>query len=109
MARKGPLAFVSVTAAFEPVVRELSRKVKSYVALRQDRARMRRGPFWSEVRETKGRDGTPKPGAHIVAPMRSAADRDRLVEAINSSTAYGDTFAKRAPPVAILKSYCLRK
>jgi hypothetical protein len=109
LACKGPLAFVSITAAFEPIVRELSRKVKSYVALRQDRAGMRRGPFWSEVRETKARDETPKPGAHIVAPMRSAADRDRLVEAINSSAAYGNTLAKRAPPVEVLKSYCLKE
>jgi hypothetical protein len=109
LAHKGPLAFVSITAAAEPLVRKFSRQVKSYVALRQDRAGMRRGPFWSEVRETKARDGTPKPGAHIAAPMRSAADRDRLVEAINSSTAYGDTFAKRAPPVEILKSYCLKE
>ena len=101
LARKGPLAFISITAAFEPVVRELSRKVKSYVALRQDRAGMRRGPFWGEARETKARDETPKPGAHIVAPMRSAADRDRLVEAINSSAAYGNTFAERAPPVEV--------
>ena len=109
LARKGPLAFVSITAAFEPVVRELSRKVKSHVALRQKRAGMRRGPFWGEVRETKARDETPKPGAHIVAPMRSAADRDRLVEAINSSAAYGNTHAKRAPPVEVLKSYCLKE
>lgn len=109
LARKGPLAFVSITAAFEPVVRELSRKIKSYVALRQDRAGMRRGPFWGEVRETKARDETPKPGAHIVAPMRSAADRDRLVEAINSSAAYGNTLAKRAPPVEVLKSYGLKE
>jgi hypothetical protein len=96
MARKGPLVFVSIAAAVEPGVRQLSRKVKSYVALRQDRAGMRCGPFWSEVRETKARDETPKPGAHIVAPMRSAADRDRLVEAINSSGAYGDTFGTAA-------------
>lgn len=109
LARKGPLAFVSVSAALEPVVRALSRKVKSYVALRQDRAGMRRGPFWGEVRETKARDETPKPGAHIVAPMRSAVDRDRLVEAINSSSAYGNTFAAPAPPVAVLKSYCLKE
>jgi hypothetical protein len=109
LAGKGPLAFVSITAAFEPVVRELSRKVKSYVALRQDRAGMRRGPFWSEVRETKARDGSPKPGAHIVAPMRSAAARDRLVEAINSSASYGNTLAERAPPVEVLKSYCLKE
>jgi Helix-turn-helix len=109
LARKGPLAFVSVTAAFEPVVRELSRKVKSYVALRQDRAGMRRGPFWGEVRETKARDETPKPGVHIVAPMRSAVDRDRLVDAINSSAAFGNTLAKRAPPVEVLKSYCLKE
>jgi hypothetical protein len=109
LARKGPLAFVSITAAFEPVVRELSRKVKSYVALRQDRAGMRRGPFWSEVRETKARDETPKPGAHIVAPMRSAADRDRLVEAINSSAAYGDTFAEPVHDRERLKGYCLKE
>jgi hypothetical protein len=109
LARKGPLAFVSITATFEPVVRELSRKIKNYVALRQDRTGMRRGPFWGEVRETKARDETPKPGAHIVAPMRSAADRDRLVEAINSSSAYGNTHAKRAPPVEVLKGYGLKE
>ena len=109
MARKGPLTFVSVTAAAEPLVRALSRKVKSYIALRQDRAGMRRGPFWNEVRETKARDGTPKPGAHIVAPMRSAAGRDRLVEAINSSSVYGDTFARPAPAVETLKSYGLKE
>jgi hypothetical protein len=109
MARKGPLAFISVSATFEPIVRELSRKLKSHIALRQHRAGMRRGPFWSEARETKARDETPKPGAHIVAPMRSAADRDRLVEAINSSSAYGNTFAEPAPPVEVLKGYCLKE
>ncbi len=109
MARRGPLTFVSVTATIEPLVRKLSRKVKSYIALRQDRAGMRLGPFWNEVRETKARDGSPKPGAHIVAPMPSAADRDRLVGAINSSSAYGDTFARAAPNVETLKGYCLKE
>jgi hypothetical protein len=109
MARTGPLAFVSITAAVDSVVRKLSRQIKSYVALRQDRAGMRRGPFWGEVRETKARDGTPKPGAHIVAPMRSAADRDRLVEAINSSAAYGDTFAEPVHDREKLKGYCLKE
>ena len=109
MARKGPLAFVSITAAFEPVVRELSRKVKSYVALQQERAKMRRGPFWGEVRETKARDGTPKPGAHIVAPMPSGRARGRLVAGINSSSAYGDTFAELCRDRGKLKSYCLKE
>jgi hypothetical protein len=109
LASKGPLAFVSITAVSEPVVRKLSRKLKSFVALRQDRARMRRGPFWGEVRETKARDGTPKPGAHIVAPMRSAADRDRFVEAINSSASYGDTLAEPVYNRERLKGYCLKE
>ena len=91
----------------EPVVREVSRKVKSYVALRQKRAEMRRGPFWGEVRETKARDETPKPGAHRSAHALRAA-RDRLVDGINSSAAYGDTFAKSGPAHGKLKSYCLK-
>ena len=90
LARKGPLAFVSITAAFEPVVRELSRKVKSHVALRQNGRECAAAPFGARFGKRRRRDGTPKPGAHIVAPMRSAADRDRLVEAINSSAAYGE-------------------
>src|SRR5271166_3005543 len=40
MATKGPLAFVSVTAAAEPIVRDLARKLKSDIALRQRRAGM---------------------------------------------------------------------
>ncbi len=109
MATKGPLAFVSVTAADEPIVRDLARKLKSDIALRQRRAGMRRGPFWGEVRETKTRDGSPKPGVHIVAPMPSAPARDRLVTAINSSSAYGDTFAEHGHDRETLKSYCLKE
>jgi hypothetical protein len=109
MANRGPLAFVSIVAAFEPVVRKLSRKIKSDIALSQRRAGMRRGPFWGEVRETKARDGAPKPGAHIVAPMPSGRARDRLVAGINSSSAYGDTFAEPCHDREKLKSYCLKE
>jgi hypothetical protein len=90
-------------------VRKLSRKIKSDIALSQRRAGMRRGPFWGEVRETKARDGTPKPGAHIVAPMPSGRARDRLVAGINSSSAYGDTFAEPCHDRERLKSYCLKE
>ena len=46
---------------------------------------------------------------HIVAPMRSAADRDSLVEAFNSSTAYGDTFAEPVHDRERLKRYGLKE
>jgi hypothetical protein len=41
--------------------------------------------------------------------MRSAADRDRLVEAINSSSAYGDTFAEPVRDREKVKGYCLKE
>ena len=41
--------------------------------------------------------------------MPSAAARDRLVDALNSSSAYGDTFAGPAPDVEVVKGYCLKE
>jgi hypothetical protein len=41
------------------------------------------------VFEARGRDGLPKFGAHIVAIMPDAASRDRAIESLNRSRAYG--------------------
>jgi hypothetical protein len=110
MRRKGPLAFISVEAPAEPIVREISRSLKNVLALRQRRAGMRRGALWAEVRETKARDGSPKPGAHIVAPMPSAPGRDGLIDAVNNSSVYGrNVFAEPVTDVDGLKGYLLKE
>ncbi len=48
------------------------------------------------VFEALGRDRQPKFGAHIVAVMPNAMARDRLVERLNGSAAYGKHIDARA-------------
>lgn len=92
MRRRGSATFVSIEAGrtpdAEPAVRGLSRKVKSHIALSQHRAGMRR-VLWAEVQEALGRDELPKFGAHIVGVMPNATARDKLIEALNGSDAFG--------------------
>ena len=89
--QRGPCVFVSIEAGRSPdaekIVRSLARRVKSDIALRQRRARMRRSNSIT-VFEALGRDKQPKFGAHIVALMPNATARDKLIEILNGA-AYG--------------------
>ena len=68
MRERGPCVFLSVEAGREPgsekVVRSLVRRLRSDIALRQRRARMRR-VISVTVFEALGRDKQPKFGAHM--------------------------------------------
>ena len=88
MRQRGPCLFVSIEAGrsskAERAVRRVTRKVRSDIALRQRRARMRR-LIATTVLEALGRDGLPKFGAHIVAVMPNADARDKAIESLNGS------------------------
>ena len=92
MRRRAPCVFISIEAGqarhSEKTVRALVRRIKSGITLRQRRARMRLIHSVT-VLEALGRDKQPKFGAHIVAPMPNAGARDRLIESLNGSKAYG--------------------
>ena len=105
MRERGPGLFVSIANGrgpnAEPVVRRLTRKVRSDIAQRQKRTRMRVRPALT-VFEALGRDGLPKFNAHIVAVLPSAAERDAVVTSLNGSMAYarfGDEVSVVAEPV----------
>ncbi len=105
MRERGPGLFVSIAngrgSEAEPVVRRLARKVRSDIAQRQRRARMRARPALT-VFEALGRDGLPKFNAHIVAVLPSAAERDAVITSLNGSMAYarfGDEVSVVAKPV----------
>jgi hypothetical protein len=74
----------------------VARRIKSDIALRQRRAGMRR-VLAITVLEALDRDKKPKFGAHIVAGMRDATTRDRLIESLNVSTAYGSATVVAEP------------
>jgi len=73
--QRGPCVFVSIEAGRSPdaerQVRSLARRVKSDIALRQGRARMRR-VYSVSVFEALGRDGSPKFGANAAAVVGTA-------------------------------------
>jgi hypothetical protein len=69
-------------------VRNLTRRIKSDIALRQRRARMRRLLHMS-VFHALARDGSPKFNSHVVAAMPDAEARDRTIESLNGSKVYG--------------------
>jgi hypothetical protein len=83
--RRWPSVRVDLEAHGEPelVVRTLSRKLKSDLALYQKRAGFRR-VLWFEVWE-----GKPNVHAHIVAAMPSADAVGRLIERLYASSIYG--------------------
>jgi hypothetical protein len=91
MRQRGPSLFVSIEAGRSPdaekIVRALTRRVRSDMAQRQRRARMRR-VLMTTVFEARDRKGREKFGAHIVAVMPDARIRDRAVESLNGSAAY---------------------
>jgi hypothetical protein len=75
MRQRGPGLFVSIEAGKSPdaenIVRALTRRVRSDMAQRQRRARMRRVRM-TTVFEARDRKGREKFGAHIVAVMPDA-------------------------------------
>jgi hypothetical protein len=90
--RRFPGVLVSVQAGYgsnaEKIVRGIVSRVRSDITTRQRRAGMRRRAFSTTVFEALDRKKQPKFGAHVVAVMRDAEARDRLIESLNSSTAY---------------------
>ena len=92
MQRYGPGVFISIEAGRSPdaekIVRGLTRRIRSDIAVRQRRDGMQR-VLSTTVFEALGRDRQPKFGAHIVAVMPNAMARDRLIERLNGSAAYG--------------------
>ena len=92
MQQRGPGVFISIEAGRSPdaerIVRQLTRRIRSDVAVRQRRAGMRRA-LSTTVFEALGRGRQPKFGAHIVAVMPNATARDRLIESLGGSAAYG--------------------
>jgi hypothetical protein len=89
--REQPAVFISIEAGREPgserIVRDLTRRIRSDVAQRQRRSRMRR-VISIAVFESLGRDEQPKFGAHIVAVMPNATARDKLIASLNRSKVY---------------------
>jgi hypothetical protein len=113
MRRRAPCVFISIEAGqaldSEKTVRSLVRRIKSGVALRQHRARMR-SIHSVTVLEALSRDKQPKFGAHIVAPMPNAGARDRLIESLNGSKAYGrHVLAKAVDDWPGLTGYLLKE
>jgi hypothetical protein len=96
MQQWGPGVFISIEAGrsrdAERIVRGLTRRIRSDIAQCQRRAGMQR-VLSITVFEALGRDKQPKFGAHIVAVMPNATARDRLIERLNGSTAYGKNSA----------------
>ncbi len=92
MQEYGPGIFISIangrSQQAERVVRRLTRRVRSDVAQQQKRAGMRVRHALTEF-EALGRDGLPKFGSHIVAVFPTAAARDKAIESLNGSIAYG--------------------
>ena len=88
MHRRGPGVFISIEAGRSPdaekIVRELTHRLRSDVAVRQRRAGMQR-VLSTTVFEALGRDGLPKFGAHIVAVMPNAMARDKLIAGLSRS------------------------
>jgi hypothetical protein len=99
MHERGPGLFISIEAGRSPdaerIVRQLTRRVRSNIAQWQRRAGMQR-VLSTTVFEALGRDRQPKFGAHIVAVMPNAAARDRLIESLSGSKAYGKHIDARA-------------
>jgi hypothetical protein len=111
--RRGCGLFVSIDAGrsriAEDVVRRITPRVRSDIAQRQRRAGMRR-VVAATVFEARGRDGLPKFGAHVVAIMPDAASRDRAIESLNRSRAYGrHLLAKPVTDWAGLTTYLLKE
>jgi hypothetical protein len=92
MQQPGPGVFISIEAGRSPdaetIVRGLTRRLRSDVAVRQRRAGMRR-VLSTTVFEALGRDRQPKFGAHIVAVMPNAMARDKLIASLSRSKVYG--------------------
>lgn len=90
--RQGPGFWVSVEAGKAPeaekTVRDLVSRVRSDIALYQGRGGMRKKHAVT-VFEALGRDGSPKFNGHVVAIARDAAHRDKIIQALNGSKAYG--------------------
>ncbi len=110
---RGPCVFVSIEAGRPPdaeaEVRELTRRIRSVVAQSQRRAGMRKIVMVT-VFEALDRDKEPKFGAHIVAHLPDAAKRDRLIQSLNGSKAYGKhVLAKRVEGWAGLTTYLLKE
>jgi hypothetical protein len=113
MRRYGPGAFVSIEAGRTPEtereVRRMSRKAKSHIATYQDRAGMWR-VLWTEVQEALDQLGFPKFGAHIVASMPDADNRDRLVQSFNGSESFRrNVYAEPVTDWEGLKDYLLKE
>ena len=110
--RQGPCVFVSIEAGRSPdaekIVRSLARRVKSDIALRQRRARMRRVNSIT-VFEALGRDKQPKFGAHIVALMPNATSRDKLIEILNGAAYEAHVLAKPVEDWPGLTGYLLKE
>jgi hypothetical protein len=104
--------FVSIEAGRSPeaekIVRALTRRAKSDIALRQRRSGMRRTHSVS-VFEALGRDKSPKFGAHIVALMPTTATRDKLIESLNGSAYRQHVDAKPVVNWLGLTTYLLKE
>ena len=96
MRQRGPGIFVSIEAGKSPdaenIVRALTRRVRSDMAQRQRRARMRR-VLMTTVFEARDRKKREKFGSHLVAVLPDATARDRAVAGLNGSSAYADMAA----------------
>jgi hypothetical protein len=113
MRQRGPGLFVSIEAGRSPdaenIVRALTRRVRSDMAQRQRRARMRR-VLMTTVFEARDRKGREKFGAHIVAVMPDARVRDRAAESLNGSAAYaGHVLTKPVSKWEGLTTYLLKE
>ncbi len=113
MRQRGPGLFLSIEAGRSPdaesIVRALTRRVRSDMAQRQRRARMRR-VLMTTVFEARDRKRQEKFGAHIVAVMPNAVARDRAIESLNGSPVYrGHIDARPVWDWAGLTTYLLKE
>ena len=91
MRQRGPCLFISIEAgrspAAENIVRAMTRRVRSDVALRQRRAGMRR-VLMTTVFEARDRKKREKFNSHIVAVMPDVSARDKAINGLNGLSAY---------------------
>ena len=113
MRGQGAGVFISIEAGqsleAEGAVRGLTRRIRSVIAQCQRRAGMRR-VLMTTVFEALGRDHQPKFGAHVVAIMPTAAERDSLIDSLNRSSVYaGHVDARSVDNWNRLTTYLLKE
>ncbi len=111
--RRGPGVFVSIeagrSAEAEEIVRSMTDKARSRIALYQKRGGLRKTHAVT-VFEALGRDKQPKFNGHIVAATLDAAHRDKIIEALaNSKTLGRHIFAEPVTDWKGLAGYLLKE